>query len=136
MVPDDKGWHPALEGAFTLIESSHTSVLFVETRRSNLMLHQDGDVAAYKRAVDRITKQSLQPDVSASFIADLRNRRRNAVTTEHTWWKPRRSANSHKCVELHNTLDQIRDSKNPAGPALRGDVPALVRAIQANQFDH
>jgi len=85
IVPDDKGWHPGLEGAFALIESSHASVVgngpegkasvvFVETRRSDLMLHQDGDVAAYKRAIDRVTKVSLQPDVSVSFIADLRTR--------------------------------------------------------------
>ena len=74
IVPDDKGWHPGLEGAFALIESSHTSVVFVETRRSDLMLHQDSDVAAYRRAVDRITNVSLQPAVSASLIADLRNR--------------------------------------------------------------
>lgn len=77
IVPDDKGWHPGLEGAFALIESSHASVVFVETRRSDLMLHQDSDIAAYKRAIDRIAKLSLQPDVSASFIADLRNRMEN-----------------------------------------------------------
>lgn len=76
IVPDDQGWHPGLEGSFTLIESTHAnaSVVFIDTRRSDLMLHQDSDVAAYKRAIDRITKLSLQPEVSASFITDLRNR--------------------------------------------------------------
>jgi transcriptional regulator with XRE-family HTH domain len=85
VIPDDHGWHPGLEGAFTLIESSRanalkngsagtTLVAFVETRRSALMLHEDGDVAAYRRAVGRITEISLQPEMSVSFIADLRNR--------------------------------------------------------------
>ncbi len=85
IVPDDRGWHPGLEGAFTLIESSQatiatrngsgtTSVVFVETRRSDLMLHEDGDVRAYRWAIDQIMKVSLPPDVSVNFIADLRNR--------------------------------------------------------------
>lgn len=85
IIPDDRGWHPGLEGAFTLIESSRASVLkngsasmatvvFVGTRRSALMLHEDGDMAAYKRAIDRIMKLSLAPEMSVSFIADLHNR--------------------------------------------------------------
>src|SRR5207244_3253457 len=79
VIPDDHGWHPGLEGAFTLIESSRASALkngsagttfvaFVETRRSALMLHEDGDVAAYRRAVGRITEISLAPEMSVSFI--------------------------------------------------------------------
>lgn len=85
VIPDDHGWHPGLEGAFTFIESSRTtavsnastataSIVFVGTRRSVLMLHEDGDVAAYRRATDQITKVSLTPDVSLDFIADLRKR--------------------------------------------------------------
>jgi hypothetical protein len=50
--------------------------------------------------------------------------------------KSHRSQNSQNCVELCGTLDQVRDSKNVAGPVLRGDVPALVRAVQAGAFDH
>ena len=34
------------------------------------------------------------------------------------------------CVEVANTLDQVRDSKNPAGAVLRGDVGALVGAVK------
>lgn len=85
IVPDDRGWHPGLEGSFTLIESNRavatrngaagtTLVVFVDTRRSALMLHQEGDVNAYKQAVNRVTEISLPPDVSANFIADLRDR--------------------------------------------------------------
>ncbi|GDY29093.1 DUF397 domain-containing protein [Gandjariella thermophila] len=39
------------------------------------------------------------------------------------------------CVELSNTLDEIRDSKNPTGPTLRVDVVAFVRAVKSGQFD-
>jgi hypothetical protein len=55
--------------------------------------------------------------------------------TEQTWCKSRNSENSANCVEIRNTLDQVRDSKNLAGPQLRGDVAALVRAVQAGRFD-
>jgi hypothetical protein len=57
------------------------------------------------------------------------------VAPEHTWRKSRRSVNGQNCVELRNTLDQMRDSKNPAGPALPADIPALVRAIRTGMFD-
>lgn len=39
------------------------------------------------------------------------------------------------CVEIRGTLDAVRDSKNPGGPTLRGDVRALVAAIRAGRFD-
>lgn len=89
IVPDDRGWHPGLEGAFTLIESGrgvamkngHASIAFVGTRRSVLIFHKDCDVTAYKRAVDRIVEISLPPDTSADFVADLRNRMENRRDT-------------------------------------------------------
>jgi len=57
------------------------------------------------------------------------------VTPQATWRKSSRSTNDQTCVELRSTLDRVRDSKNPAGPSLRIDVPALVRAIRAGEFD-
>jgi hypothetical protein len=39
-------------------------------------------------------------------------------------------------VEVLNTLDQLRDSKNADGPVLRVDVTAFVRAIRTGRFDH
>jgi hypothetical protein len=78
IVPEDRGWHPGLEGSFEPIEkngsASKDSIVFVETRRSELILHEDGDINAYRWAIDQIMKISLAPDVSLSFIADLRNR--------------------------------------------------------------
>jgi transcriptional regulator with XRE-family HTH domain len=85
IVPDHRGWHPGLEGAFALIEAPRSasgrraavksaSIVFVETRRSELMLHKDADIAAYRHAVERILKVSLSPDSSANFVAEVRKR--------------------------------------------------------------
>jgi len=85
IVPDNRGWHPGLEGEFTLIEAPHTapgngsparrtslaSIVFVGTRRTVLMLHEDEDMAAYKRAIERILDRSLPPDKSTAFVAEL-----------------------------------------------------------------
>ncbi|HEU5110558.1 MAG TPA: DUF397 domain-containing protein [Micromonosporaceae bacterium] len=51
------------------------------------------------------------------------------------WRKARRSQNNPSCVELNNTLDHVRDSKNATGPVLRGDLPALVRAVRAGRVN-
>ncbi|SDC85613.1 helix-turn-helix domain-containing protein [Actinokineospora iranica] len=82
IVPDRCGWHPGLEGAFALIESKHatknkataTSIVFMETRRSVLMLHEDYDVDAYRQAIDKIMKVSLTPVASTKFIKGFLNR--------------------------------------------------------------
>lgn len=84
LVPEHRGWHPGLEGAFALIEavksnsgsrrSNSSTIAFVGTRRSVLMLHEEADVAAYKKAVGRILPLCLSPDASVKFIADMRDR--------------------------------------------------------------
>ena len=85
IIPDDRGWHPGLEGDFTFIESRRASavnnasagtasIVFVGIRQTMLMLHEDRDVNTYRLAVNQITKVALPPDVSVNFIADLRNR--------------------------------------------------------------
>ena len=60
---------------------------------------------------------------------------RSAVAPEHTWRKSHRSQNSQNCIELRNTLDQLRDSKSPTGSTLPANIPALVHTIQAGTFD-
>ncbi|GGS43264.1 DUF397 domain-containing protein [Actinokineospora fastidiosa] len=50
------------------------------------------------------------------------------------WRKSTHSVNGASCVELSNTLDAIRDSKNPEGPVLRSDVRALIRAVRRPRF--
>jgi hypothetical protein len=53
------------------------------------------------------------------------------------WRKSSRSGATGQgsCVELASTLTQVRDSKNAEGPALRGDVAALVAAVKTGRFD-
>ncbi|WP_444831338.1 DUF397 domain-containing protein [Actinokineospora sp.] len=57
------------------------------------------------------------------------------MALQYTWRKSGRSANNANCVELRNTLDHLRDSKNTTGPTLRGNIQALTHAIQTGQFD-
>ncbi|EWC58604.1 putative DNA-binding protein [Actinokineospora spheciospongiae] len=75
LIPFGAGWHPGLESTFTLIDSSQiNTVAFVGTRRTTLWLHQDYDVNAYKRAVEKVRQVSMSPDDSARFIHELANR--------------------------------------------------------------
>jgi hypothetical protein len=48
----------------------------------------------------------------------------------HTWRRSSRSQNGPNCVEVRNTLDEVRDSKNTAGPTLHADVRGLARSIK------
>jgi Domain of unknown function (DUF397) len=56
------------------------------------------------------------------------------MTRPH-WRKSSHSQSNGACVELSRTLDEIRDSKNPAGPTLRVDAAALVRAVKSGRLD-
>jgi hypothetical protein len=38
-------------------------------------------------------------------------------------------------VELPDSLDAVRDSKNAAGPILRGVVRSLVRVVRSGHLD-
>jgi hypothetical protein len=58
-----------------------------------------------------------------------------ANCVELFWRRSSRSTNNANCVELGNTLNLLRDSKNP-GPVLAGDVRSLLRAIQSGQLEH
>jgi hypothetical protein len=50
------------------------------------------------------------------------------------WRKASRSAgNGGECVELAH-LGAIRDSKNPNGPVLIADLPAMLGVIKAGRF--
>jgi hypothetical protein len=58
------------------------------------------------------------------------------MTDSGKWRKSRRSngAAQNTCVEVRNTLDAVRDSKNPTGPTLRADLTSLLSAIKADQL--
>lgn len=50
------------------------------------------------------------------------------------WRKSSFSGDNSECIEVLGTLDQLRDSKNLAGPTLRGDVRRFASAIQAGHL--
>jgi len=56
------------------------------------------------------------------------------VASKHVWRKARRSSNDMSCVELRDTLDAVRDSKNAAGPVLHGNVRALIHGVRAGRL--
>ena len=74
VIPERSGWHPALEGPFSLIEAERpaqcaATIAFMETRRSVLMLHEMADVDHYRRAVEKVLSITLSADASMRFLA-------------------------------------------------------------------
>ncbi len=52
------------------------------------------------------------------------------------WRKSSRSGGTNgDCVELAGTLDALRDSKNPVGPALDVELTGLLAAVKAGRLD-
>jgi hypothetical protein len=55
----------------------------------------------------------------------------NELPTPTSWRKSTYSGgNGGQCVEIANTLTEIRNSKNPGGPTLRANVPTFVQAVK------
>jgi hypothetical protein len=52
----------------------------------------------------------------------------------HRWRKSSYSSTSTNCVELAADLHHIRDSKNPASPALHANVTALVAELKSGRL--
>lgn len=72
VVPLTSGWHPGLEGPFTLIESE-PPVVQLENRRSGLFLHEKEDVDTYRQAADTVLREAMSPGDSAGLIAEIAN---------------------------------------------------------------
>jgi hypothetical protein len=53
---------------------------------------------------------------------------------DRRWRKSRRSYQATDCVELAPE-GLVRDSKNPAGPILPVNIPALLVAVKTNQIN-
>lgn len=51
------------------------------------------------------------------------------------WRKSSRSGQETNCVELAHTLTAVRDSKNPAAPALAVNAASLLAAVKEGRID-
>jgi tetrahydromethanopterin S-methyltransferase subunit A len=70
VVPFDSGWHPALEGPYSVIDSEESvPVVHLELRDSVLFLHEEDDVDRYRRAVDKVERVALNAQDSTEVIA-------------------------------------------------------------------
>jgi hypothetical protein len=58
------------------------------------------------------------------------------VTTLDRWRKSSRSNDTATCVEVRNSLDAVRDSKDPSGTVLSvGSLSVLLREVKAGRYD-
>jgi transcriptional regulator with XRE-family HTH domain len=74
VVPYASGWHPALEGAFTVIEPGDGEpVIHLENRRSGLFLHRPVDVRLYREAAEWERRVAMTQQESTGFITALVN---------------------------------------------------------------
>ncbi|GGI80884.1 hypothetical protein GCM10011581_17820 [Saccharopolyspora subtropica] len=74
IIPTRCGWHPGLEGPFSLAEfddRNRTPVVHLENRISGLFLHEPDEVSAYEIALDRVEEVAMSPDASSRLIADV-----------------------------------------------------------------
>ncbi|PKW15785.1 helix-turn-helix protein [Saccharopolyspora spinosa] len=71
IIRPDIGWNPALEGAFSLIETPSGVAVHLENRKSGLFLHEEADIRIYRQAIEMVRQAALGPEDSARLIADL-----------------------------------------------------------------
>lgn len=61
------------------------------------------------------------------------------MTKELQWRKSSRSSANTNCVEVAQTLDRLRDSKNPGGPVLAftpDELAVFLEGAKAGRFDN
>ena len=51
------------------------------------------------------------------------------------WRKSSRSADGGQCVEVHNDLAALRDSKNPHGPTLNVPVAVFLATVKGGKLN-
>ncbi|HWE89277.1 MAG TPA: DUF397 domain-containing protein [Pseudonocardiaceae bacterium] len=54
--------------------------------------------------------------------------------TNIRWRKSSYTGAQSNCVELAHTRDQIRDSKDPNGPALAISLSSLLTAVKSDRY--
>ncbi|GAA2961677.1 helix-turn-helix domain-containing protein [Actinokineospora diospyrosa] len=75
VTPTGLGWHPGLDGPFTIIDSKRVGpVTFVATKTSTLWLHRAEDVDIYQEATKFIRDVSFTPADSIRIIDGMARR--------------------------------------------------------------
>ncbi|GLW91827.1 helix-turn-helix domain-containing protein [Actinokineospora globicatena] len=75
VTPSGLGWHPGLEGPFTVVDSTAIGqIAFVETKFSTLWLHHPKDVATYRQDAESIRSLSCTPTKSTTLLAAMTRR--------------------------------------------------------------
>lgn len=74
IMPSRVGYHPGLAGPFVLLEFAKAKpIVHVEHHRASAFAFEDADVAAFVDVAERLRGLAMNPDESASFIAELMN---------------------------------------------------------------
>lgn len=74
MLPFGAGAHPALNGAFTVLEfpdPDDPRIVYIDNLTSSLYLETMREVGLYRLAYQQLQASALQPDETATFIARL-----------------------------------------------------------------
>jgi transcriptional regulator with XRE-family HTH domain len=74
MLPFDAGAHPALHGAFTVLEfpdPDDPRIVYIDNLTSSLYLETMREVGLYRLAYQQLQASALQPEETATFIARL-----------------------------------------------------------------
>jgi len=70
VIPGDADWHHGLEGPFVILTiDQNTSLVHLENRRSGLFLQEEGDLAAYQDAAEKVLNVAMSAEQTAALIA-------------------------------------------------------------------
>jgi hypothetical protein len=103
-------------------------------RKSSYSGGENADCIELAGTLDAI-RDSKNP-AGPVLYADLSGLVTTARSQPSHWRKSSYSGGENDdCIELTDTLDAIRDSKNPAGPVLRADVRDLLSSLRQGLLD-
>ncbi|WP_433270489.1 DUF397 domain-containing protein [Actinosynnema sp. CS-041913] len=113
-----------------------TKVVFLENQTSSLFLEEPAEIGAYEATVR--TSGGAGADSGRIGPPDHRTGgharpgSEDRVTTERSWRKSSYSGTQENCVEVANTTGEVgvRDSKQPAGPALSFSIDAFTALLR------
>jgi hypothetical protein len=74
VIPTRCGWHPGLEGPFSMYEfDGRDAIVHIENRISGLFLHEPNEVEKYGSAAKKVVDLAMSPEETAELIANVIN---------------------------------------------------------------